>query len=150
MSERCRPESIDTQSRFAQRDTTVLTVNNTHDTIMVSRPNGCSLRHLTSVLSKRINKRVKFFSLSLHFTRAQFSPATPTPRGCTQRPLARYRLHCILKNGRVSERQRHCLQFYALATRWTMHTRIDSCVIFTYYKIFGATMAQPIKLTKRL
>ena len=44
--------------------------------------------------------------LSVH----SFSPAAPTPRGCTQLPLA-YRLHCILKNGKVHERQPHCLRF---------------------------------------
>ena len=27
--------------------------------------------------------------------------------------------------------------FYALATRWTVHTKIDSWVIFTYFEIFG-------------
>ena len=40
-----------------------------------------------------------------------FSAATPTHRGCTQLPLARYRLHSILKNGRRYEKQFHCLQF---------------------------------------
>ena len=40
-----------------------------------------------------------------------FSPATPTPRGCTQQPKARYRKHCMLKNGRGNERQLRCLQF---------------------------------------
>ena len=45
------------------------------------------------------------------FYPCSFSPATPTPRGCTQLPLARYQLHCILKNGRGNERQLLCLRF---------------------------------------
>ena len=40
-----------------------------------------------------------------------FSPATPTHRGCTQLPLAGYRLHCILKIPRGIERQLDCLRF---------------------------------------
>ena len=40
-----------------------------------------------------------------------FSPTTPTRRGCTQLPLARYRPRCILKNGKGNERHLHCLRF---------------------------------------
>ena len=40
-----------------------------------------------------------------------FSPATPTLRGWTQLSLARWRLHCILQNGRVKGKQFHCLRF---------------------------------------
>ena len=40
-----------------------------------------------------------------------FSPATSTPRGCTQLPLAHWRLHCLLQNGRGKRRQLHCLRF---------------------------------------
>ena len=39
-----------------------------------------------------------------------FWSATPTPRGCTQLPLARYRLHSVLKNWRGNERQLYCLR----------------------------------------
>ena len=43
-----------------------------------------------------------------------FSPTTPTPRGCTHLPLVRWRLHCILLNGRRKGRQLHCLRFLTL------------------------------------
>ena len=40
-----------------------------------------------------------------------FSPATPTLRGCTQLPLARHQLRCIVQNGKGNDRQLLCLPF---------------------------------------
>ena len=44
------------------------------------------------------------------FYPCSFSPSMPTPRGRTQLPLARYRLHCILQNEKGIGRQLHCLR----------------------------------------
>ena len=55
--------------------------------------------------------REKGSLLKPSFYPCSFSPAMPTARGCTQLPLTRYRLYCILKNGRGNERQLHCLRF---------------------------------------
>ena len=50
-----------------------------------------------------------------HSSKATFYPCTvfrlPHPRGCTQLPLARCRLHCILQNGRGNGRKPSCLRF---------------------------------------
>ena len=63
-----------------------------------------------STLSNRVKK--EFSSLfKPTFYPCSFSPATPTHRGCIQLPLARYPLHCELKNGSDNERQLHCLRF---------------------------------------
>ena len=61
--------------------------------------------------SLKFKQESSALSLSLHFTRAQFFTSHATPRGCTQLPLARYRLHFILKNRKGNERQLHCLRF---------------------------------------
>ena len=70
-----------------------------------------SCRTVKAVKANMINKRVQLsleaYILPVH----SFSPPTPTPRGCTQSPLASYQLHCILKNGRGNESQFHCLRF---------------------------------------
>ena len=69
------------------------------------------------------------------------SPATPISRGCTQLPLARCRLHCILQNGVDNGRKLHCLRFYCLAAGLTVHAKFDSCGILPYFYciVFGNT-----------
>ena len=60
---------------------------------------------------RELKRDFSFLFFKLRFYSCSFPPATPTPRRwCTQLPLALYRLHCMLKNGRGKERQLHCLR----------------------------------------
>ena len=64
-----------------------------------------------SVSPKRIYMRVEHqlqaYILPVH----NFSPATPTPRGCPKLPLARWRLQYTLQNRRGKGRHLNCLWF---------------------------------------
>ena len=64
----------------------------------------------TTIVFKRTNTRVHL-SLEAYILSVQFFSSYAHPTGCTQLPLARYRLHCILKNGMGNKRQFHCLRF---------------------------------------
>ena len=78
-----------------------------------------------------------------------FSPATPTPRGCTQLPLARYRLYCILRDGRGNERQLHCLRFLR-SSRQVDCARKNGQLYDRTYKIFGRGKVLPLNSLHRV
>ena len=69
-----------------------------------------------------------------------FSPATPTFRGCTQLPLANCRVRCTPHDGRGKGRQLHCLLFL-LCIRQVDCARIKPTAQRSYptYKIFDVS-----------
>ena len=72
---------------------------------MLSTPAKGDQQHNT----KEDEKESSALSLSMHFTRAQFFVSQAHTRGCTQLPLDRDRLHCILRE--AQRETTHCLRF---------------------------------------
>ena len=65
-------------------------------------------------------------SVAARKTACSFSPATPTPKGCTQLPLARWQLYYRTGDNHTVN------DIYALATRWTGHATTYSWRILLY------------------